>query len=142
MSLTTEDKAKALAAVPLFAGISAESMQRLADVTGELDLDPGQYIVIQGQVGTGLFVIVTGSAKVVRGSDELAVLGSGEFFGELSVIDQEPRFASVQALEPTRCLALASWDLLELIEKDPQLAQNLLRGMAQRIRAAGDQHRH
>jgi CRP-like cAMP-binding protein len=142
MPLTTQDKASALAAVPLFAGISAESMQRLADVTGELDFAPGQYIVIQGQVGTGLYVIVDGSAKVVRSSDELAVLGPGEFFGELSVIDQEPRFASVQALEPTRCLALASWDLLDLVEHDPQLAMNMLKGMAQRIRDAGEQHRH
>ncbi|HUR15652.1 MAG TPA: cyclic nucleotide-binding domain-containing protein [Candidatus Limnocylindrales bacterium] len=142
MTLTAESKANALSSVPLFAGISPESLQKLADVTGEATFEPGQFIVIQGQVGTGLYVIVEGSAKVARGSDELAVLGAGEFFGELSVIDQQPRYASVQALEPTRCLALASWDLLDLIEKDPQLAQNLLRGMAQRIRAAGDQHRH
>ena len=142
MTLSTESKASALSSVPLFAGISAESMQRLADVTAEADFQAGQFIVIQGQVGTGLYVIVDGSAKVVRGSDELALLKAGDFFGELSVIDQEPRYASVQAVEPTRCLALASWDLLDLIEKDPQLAQNLLRGMAQRIRAAGEQHRH
>lgn len=142
MSLTTHDKAGALARVPLFAGLSDESMSALADATGEQDFAPGRFIVRQGQVGTGLYVIVSGSVKVLRGSDELATLGTGEFFGELSVIDQEPRNASVQAAQQTVVLALASWDLLSLLEKDPALALNLIRGLVARIRATGEQHRH
>ena len=55
--------------------------------------------------------------------------------GELSVIDQEPRVATVTAVEPVRCLALASWDLLELVDADPHLARNLLSELAQRLRA-------
>lgn len=142
MTLKTGDKASALASVPLFQGISDESMARLATVTGEQDFEPGQYIVLQGQVGTGLYVIVEGSARVVRGSEELAQLGPNDFFGELSVIDQMPRNASVQAVDPTRCLALASWDLLDLLESDPQLSLNMIKGLALRIRAQGEQHRH
>jgi CRP-like cAMP-binding protein len=142
MPLTTESKANALASVPLFSGISPDSLQRLADVTTEVDFEQDQFIVIQGQVGTGLFVIVEGSARVVRGSDEIATLDAGDFFGELAVLDQSPRWASVQALENTRCLALASWDVLDLIDTDPKLARNLLAGMAQRIRAVGEHHRH
>ena len=142
MSLTTPDKAAALAAVPLFDGISAESMDRLAAVAGEQDFGAGQFIVRQGQVGTGLYVIVSGSVKVLRGADELARLGTGEFFGELSVIDQQPRNASVQAAEPTACLALASWDLLALLENDPQLALNMIKTLVARVRSAGEQHRH
>jgi CRP-like cAMP-binding protein len=142
MPLSTQDKAAALAHVPLFAGISDESMSALADATGEQDFASGQFIVRQGQVGTGLYVIVSGSVKVLRGSDELATLGSGDFFGELSVIDQEPRNASVQAAQPTVVLALASWDLLSLLEKDSALALNLIRGLVARIRAQGEQHRH
>jgi CRP-like cAMP-binding protein len=142
MPLSTQDKAAALARVPLFAGISAESMSALADATGEQDFTPGQFIVRQGQVGTGLYVIMSGGVKVLRGSDELATLGPGDFFGELSVIDQEPRSASVQATLPTVVLALASWDLLRLLENDRALALNLIRGLVARIRAAGEQHRH
>lgn len=142
MPLKTDEIASALAHVPLFSGISAESMDRLAAVTGELDFEPGQFIVLQGQVGTGLYVILDGSARVVRGSEELAQLGPTDFFGELSVIDQQPRSASVQAVEPTRCLALASWDLLDLLESDPKLALNMIRGLATRIREHGEQHRH
>lgn len=142
MSLTTQDKAAALAGVPLFAGISEESMERLATVAGEQDFGAGQFIVRQGQVGTGLYVILSGSVKVLRGADELAHLRSGEFFGELSVIDQQPRNASVQAAEPTQVLALASWDLLSLLESDRQLSLNMIKSLVARIRSAGEQHRH
>ena len=100
MALSTQDKAAALAGVPLFAGISAESMERLAAVAGEQEFAAGQFIVRQGQVGTGLYVILGGTVKVLRGSDVVARLGRGEFFGELSVIDQQPRNASVEAAPP------------------------------------------
>lgn len=142
MSLSTQDKATALAAVPLFAGISVGSMERIAEVAGEQDFDTGQFIVRQGQVGTGLYVILGGSVKILRGADELTRLGNGEFFGELSVIDQQPRNASVQAAEPTQVLALASWDLLGLLETDPQLALNMIKSLVVRVRSAGEQHRH
>ena len=142
MPLKTEEVASALARLPLFEGISEQSMARLAAVTGELDFEPGQFIVLQGQVGTGLYVILEGEARVVRGSDEIARLEPLDFFGELSVIDQMPRNASVQAVGRTRCLALASWDLLDLLESDPKLALNMIKGLATRIREQGDHHRH
>lgn len=137
-----EEKSSALASVPLFAGISSQSMARLADSAGEVEFGPGQFIVRQGQVGTGLYVILDGSVTVLRGSGELARLGNGDFFGELSVIDQQPRNASVRAAEQTTCLALASWDLLALVESDPAFALNLIRGLVGRVRAAGEHHRH
>jgi CRP/FNR family transcriptional regulator, cyclic AMP receptor protein len=142
MPLSTTEKASALARLPLFAGIGDESLNRLAEAAGEQEFAPGQFIVLQGQVGTGLFVIVHGNVRVVRGSDELTTLGPGEFFGELSVIDQEPRYASVQAIDPTTCLAVASWDLMSLLQADPALSLNLIRGLVARVRAAGEQHRH
>jgi CRP/FNR family transcriptional regulator, cyclic AMP receptor protein len=86
--------------------------------------------------------LFAGRVRVIRGSDELAVLGSGDFFGELAVIDQRPRGASVEAVEPTRCLALASWDLLDLLEHDPKLSLNLIRGLVARIRDQGEHPHH
>ena len=140
--MQTEEIASALARVPLFQGISADSMTRLAAVTGELDFDEGQFVVLQGQVGTGLYVIVEGEVKVEHGSVELARLGPNDFFGELSVIDQQPRNANVQATAPTTVLAVASWDFLDLIEKDPHFSLNLIKGLVSRVRSAGEQHRH
>jgi CRP-like cAMP-binding protein len=142
MPVSAQEKAAALTRVPLFAGISDESMARLAEVAGEVDFPAGQFIVRQGQVGSGLYVILSGSIRVVRGSTEIARLGVGEFFGELSVVDQQPRMASVEAIEDTRCLALASWDLLRLLQDDHALSLNLIRGLSGRLRAAGEHHHH
>jgi len=141
--LSSEQKQTYPGSVPLFAGISAESMARLADVAGEQEFAAGQFIVRQGQVGSGLYVIADGEVNVVRGADDvIATLASGDFFGELSVIDQQPRNASVQAVNATTVLAVASWDLLALLEKDPALSLNLIKGLAARVRAQGEQHRH
>ncbi len=142
MASTEVEKSAALSAVPLFQGISEESLARLVAVTGEQSFAPGHLIVLQGQVGSGLYVILDGTVSIVLGSTELTTLGPGEFFGELSVIDQQPRNASVQAVTPVRCLALASWDLLQLLEADNALALNLIRGLVQRVRGHGEQHRN
>lgn len=142
MPITAQQKAEALSQLPLFAGISSDSLQRLAETAGEVEFAEGDFIVRQGQVGSGLFVLLEGSVSVLRGSTELARLGKGDFIGELAVIDQQPRMASVRAETPTRCLAIASWDMLKLLEGDSALALNLIHGLVARIRAAGDSHSH
>jgi CRP/FNR family transcriptional regulator, cyclic AMP receptor protein len=142
VAISDRDKSVALGSVPLFAGLSEESMERLTAVAGELEFRAGQLIVRQGQAGTGLYVILEGEASVLRGSTELARLRAGDFFGELAVFDQRPRMASARAEAPTRCLAIASWDLLRLLEQDPALSLNMIRGLVERVRASGDSHRH
>jgi CRP/FNR family cyclic AMP-dependent transcriptional regulator len=142
MPLTTQEKATWLSRIELFAGAAPESIEHLAEVTGEIEFADGRYIVQQGQVGNGLYILVAGSARVVQGDVLLAQLGPGDFFGELAVIDQMPRTASVVAEEPVTCLALASWDLITLLEQDPQLALNMLRELALRVRRADERHHH
>jgi CRP-like cAMP-binding protein len=142
MSLTTQQKRAQLEQVPLFRDCDPEVLERLAEATAEFAFAADAPIVQQGQVGNGLYVIVSGGARIVAGSDELARLGPGDFFGELSVIDQRPRAATAYALGETVCLALASWDLVALLERDPALAMNLLRELARRLREADAQLRH
>lgn len=135
MALTDDERLAWLREVPLFRGGSDASLTALAARTSEVSFRAGQTIVSQGQVGNGLFVIVAGTARVTTGDTELAHLGPGDVIGELSVIDQEPRVATVTATDPVTCLALASWDLLSLVDTDPQLARNLLAELARRLRA-------
>jgi CRP-like cAMP-binding protein len=142
MPLTTGERRRWLGQVPLFSGASDEALDRLADASGEITFPAGQPIVLQGQVGNGLYVIVAGMARVVQGDIELARLGAGDFFGELAVIDQQPRTASVYAAEPTTCLTLASWDLLAMLEREPRLTLNMLRELVGRVRRADAQLRH
>ncbi len=134
MALSRQEKVSWLAKVPLFDGCAGQVIEDVAEVTTEQAFVDGQAIVQQGQVGNGLFIVVSGSVRVVAGSRELGRLGPGEFVGELTVIDQQPRAATVLADGPTVCLALASWDLLALIGRDRELTLNLLRGLAARLR--------
>ncbi len=142
MTLSGPQKRAWLEKVPLFNGCEASVLDALAGVTTEFEFASGQPIVLQGHVGNGLYIVVTGAARIVAGHDELARLGPGEFFGELSVIDQKPRTATVFADGVTTCLALASWDLMPMLETDPRLALNLLREVTGRLRAADEQLRH
>jgi CRP/FNR family transcriptional regulator, cyclic AMP receptor protein len=139
VALSRQEKVAWLEKVPLFDGCSGEVIEGVADVTAEQRFAAGQAVVQQGQVGNGLFIVVSGGVRIVAGSRELGRLGPGDFVGELSVIDQQPRTATALAEGPTVCLALASWDLMALVGRDRELTVNLLRGLAGRLRRADEQ---
>jgi CRP-like cAMP-binding protein len=140
--MTSRQKVDLLRRVDLFAGVSARALGLIADAAVDIEVEADKHIVRQGQVGTGFYLIVRGRVRVVRGSDVLATLGPGEFFGELSVLDQMPRMAHVIAEAPTTCLALASWDFVRILEKNPRTALAVMRVMARRLRTAEDHPRH
>jgi CRP-like cAMP-binding protein len=142
MPMTRRQKVDLLRRVDLFAGVSARALGLIADAAVDIEVEADKHIVRQGQVGTGFYLIVRGRVRVVRGSDVLATLGPGEFFGELSVLDQMPRMAHVIAEAPTTCLALASWDFVRILEKNPRTALAVMRVMARRLRTAEDHPRH
>jgi CRP/FNR family transcriptional regulator, cyclic AMP receptor protein len=142
MPLTPERRAELLGATPLFAGVDADGLARIALRTVEIDAAPGQVIARQGEIGTGFFVVVEGAANVIRDGDVIAHLGPGEFFGELSVLDGRPRVAAVLADGPTICLALASWDFEAVVREEPAVALAVMRGLATRIRELTEGSRH
>jgi CRP-like cAMP-binding protein len=140
MILTTDRRTELLAGCPLFRGVGADQLAALAERATEVEFPPRHVIARQGEIGTGFFVIVAGRVKVVRDARTLATLGPGEFFGELSVLDGEPRVAQVVAEEPTRCLALASWDFERILLEQPALSLAILRVLARRLRSTTEQH--
>jgi len=142
MSLTTDHRVDLLRTVALFDGIDGDGLARIADRAIEVDFPADRTIVRQGEVGTGFFLVVSGRARVVRDGATIAELGPGDFFGELSLLDGEPRIATVTAEVPTTCLALASWEFETLLEAEPRLAIAILRGVARRLRSVSEEHRH
>ena len=142
MILTREDKAGLLAAAPLLAGVDAAGLGRIGDRTIEVAFGPGQVIARQGEVGTGFFIVASGSVRVVRDGQTVATLGTGEFFGELSVLDGQPRTAQVIAAEPTVCLALATWEFEAVVHDQPSVALAVMRGLAGRLRDLTETDRH
>ena len=142
MALTADRRAELLGGCPLFRGIDADGVSMLAERATQVDFPAGHVIARQGEIGTGFFVIVSGSVRVVRDGTVVARLTAGDFFGELSVLDRMPRNAMVAAEEPTSCLALASWDFDAVLLEQPALTLAILRGVAARLREVTESARH
>lgn len=142
MSSTPERRTMVLASARLFDGVDATGMARIAEVAIEVDFPAGQVIARQGDIGSGFFVITDGRVRVTRDGRELATLGPGDFFGELSVLDGRPRTAQVVATEATACLALSTWDFEAVVGEQPGVALAILRGLAGRLRDLTEADRH
>jgi len=141
MPLTLDHRARLMGACPLFTGLDGVELERLAQAAVEVDFPAERVIARQGEIGTGFFVIVEGSVRVVRDGKTIAGLGPGDFFGELSVIDGAPRNAQVVAETPVRLLALATWDFERLLRETPGIALTVLRVVVARLRQAAEDHR-
>ena len=123
-----------LSSVPLFADLNSRQLRKVARSAVEDDYEPGDVIVREGGRTETLFVIVEGTAKVIKKGRTVARRSSGEFFGEISMIDARARVASVVAETPMRCLVLYHEDLRKLVLNDPQMAWSLLTTLAARLR--------
>jgi CRP/FNR family transcriptional regulator, cyclic AMP receptor protein len=142
VALTAREKSELLNDVDLFKELGGVPLSAIADRAVEVEFPSGRPIARQGEIGTGFFLIVSGGARVTRDGEPVATLKAGDFFGELSLLDRQPRVATVTAERPTVCLAIASWDFEKLLEEQPRLAIGLLRGVARRLRDVTDQHGH
>jgi CRP-like cAMP-binding protein len=127
---------QAMARAPLFASLPKGDLRALAEVTSVERYQAGSTVVKQGAPGSAFFVILEGRARVVIGSGTVSRLGAGDFFGEISLLDGDPRTASVTADSPLLCLKLGGSHFLQLLSDQPKLMLKLLREVARRLRAA------
>jgi len=128
-----------LARVPVFAGCTAAQIAAIAAVAQDSYFQPGQIIVTQGTPGQAFYLILSGRVEILRDGKSLGAFGPGDFFGEMSLLDQAPRSATIRALESTSCLMLSSWDFKALLEEQPGIAIKLLEVLSRRLRVA-DEH--
>jgi len=131
-----EAPAELLQRVPLFADFDRGDLQRLARSFKERTFAAGTTVADEGHAGAGFFVIESGEATVsVRGT-ERGKLGPGDYFGEIALIDDGARSATVTADSELRCYGLTSWEFRPLVEGNASMAWKLLETMAKRLRAA------
>jgi diguanylate cyclase (GGDEF)-like protein len=132
-----------LTKVSLFRALGAPDLQRLADHTEPMDFGPGQTIVEIGDPGRSLFVVTEGIVQVLypsRASDfELARLGPGDFFGEMALLSDRPRSATVRAHSDVRVVRLEKHVFQRLVLEEPQIGLGVLEVLSLRIRAADEQ---
>ncbi|MEP7059461.1 MAG: cyclic nucleotide-binding domain-containing protein [Actinomycetota bacterium] len=124
----------ALAGVPLFSGVSKRHLRRLAAESDLQAFQPGQTIVVEGQPGETLFVVLEGQAKVTRKKRKVGQVVPGDFFGELSAIDGRERTASVVAETPMRLIRLFRHTLEDMVTSEPDFSTKLLDGIVARLR--------
>jgi CRP-like cAMP-binding protein len=118
---------EALGRVPLFADLSGRQLRRLASKLRERRFEPGTTVVREREMsGIGFFVVVAGEATVSSDGREIARLGPGDHFGELGLVAERERTATVTAETPLECLELPAWDFRELVQGDGDLAWKLL----------------
>ena len=124
----------------MFEDLDQKSLEAIANAAVEQHYQPGQEIVRQGDTGVGAFIIRSGKVDVLqdRGGNEakLGTLGPGDVFGEMALLDEFPRSATVRAIEPTTALGIQRWHFRGILESHPQIALALLPMLTRRIRNA------
>jgi CRP-like cAMP-binding protein len=132
------DVVQRLKAVPLFAGVRDRELKRLANVMRESRFNEGDAITTEGRSGIGFFLIEEGNASVSLHGEIIRTLGPGEHFGEIALIDEGPRSATVTATTDLRCRGMAAWEFRSFVQEHPEVAWPLLQTLVSRLREAQD----
>jgi len=132
--LETNAIVEMLQKTPLWSGLTEKELKVIARSFKELKYESGQVIVRKGEPGVGFYLIVDGTVEVRSDGRILSKLGPGQFFGEMALLDGQPRSADVVALEPSRCLAMTSWSFSGIISEHPKMALKMLQEFTRRLR--------
>jgi CRP/FNR family transcriptional regulator, cyclic AMP receptor protein len=129
-------KVRLLADVGLFSGCSRRELDKIASLVDEVDVPAGKVMTREGDSGWECFVIAEGNAKATRNGRKIASFGPGSFFGEMSLLDQGPRSATVSAETDMHLLVLSSRGFFALVDDMPVVARKVMAVLAERLRAA------
>ena len=123
----------------LFEGLSEDQLNSLSPFTYRMKFGPGDLIVEEGHTGNGLYLIVSGNVEAIKGlgterEQTVNELGAGEVFGEMALLGQWPRNASVRAVDNVECLGIDRWVFLAQLERQPKVGIGMLHILAQKLR--------
>jgi CRP/FNR family transcriptional regulator, cyclic AMP receptor protein len=134
MKLFSQDaKVKALKRAPLFDGLSRKELTQLARVSEDLEVDPGTALCKEGDIGHEFFVIVDGKIKVSRRGKRIATRRAPDFVGEIALLEELPRTATVTTETPVRLFALTRKDFRHLLDENPSVERKVMRALARRL---------
>lgn len=123
-----------LGRAPVLSSLTDRQLRSLAKFVKVVSYPVNTLIVKQGEPGIALYLLLRGQAEVRQGHRTLAQLGPGQFFGEMTLLDEQPRSADVVAVQPAECAVLSRWEFWGFAKDEPDLLQGLGREMARRLR--------
>jgi CRP-like cAMP-binding protein len=131
--LRKDAKTELLRRAPLFANCSKRELAAISGIADEIDLKEGKELTRQGAPGREFFVLIEGTADVVRDGSKVNSLEGGDFFGEIALIHHSPRTATVKATSPVRALVITERSFKRLLDEQPEIQRKVLQALAERV---------
>lgn len=133
MRIGKDAKTELLKGVPLFSGCTKQELQKLAMIADEIDLRDGSALTREGQPGREFFVLIEGTVDVIQGDERVSQLGPGDWFGEIALLTNAPRTATVMATSPVRVLVVTDRAFRQVVEQTPSIAVKMLERVGERL---------
>jgi len=131
--LRRNQKVELIRKVPLFAHVSKRQLEQIAQIADEIDLREGKEMTRQGSRGREFFVLLEGDADVTKDGRRINTLSSGDFFGEIALVSDTPRTATVTATTPVRALVIVDRSFRRLLKDQPEIQSKVLAALAARV---------
>ena len=122
--------------VPLFSELGRKDVEQIAGSMKERNFAEGESLTVEGRGGVGFFVIEDGEARVTVHDEERSKLGPGSYFGEIALITEGARTATITAESPVKAWGMTMWDFRPLVESNAALSWKMLQAMAKQLNAA------
>jgi CRP-like cAMP-binding protein len=133
MRFGKDAKTQLISKAPLFAHCSKGELQEIASIADEIDIAEGKALTTEGSPGREFFVIIEGTASVAQDGEQINDLGPGDFFGEVALVKDTPRTATVTASSPVRALVVTAQNFRRLIEHQPNIERTVLKALVDRF---------
>jgi CRP/FNR family transcriptional regulator, cyclic AMP receptor protein len=134
--LHRNEKVEWIRHVPLFSQCSKRELAQIASIADEIDLRDGKLMIREGERGREFFVLLEGSAEVTKDGRRINTLGPGDFFGEIALVSQSPRTATVKATSPVHTLVITERSFRRLLDEQPEIQRKVLVALAERLAPA------
>jgi CRP-like cAMP-binding protein len=133
MQLRKDAKVELLRRIPLFAQCSKRDLGAISGIADEIDLKQGKELTLQGRPGREFFVLVDGTADVIKNDRKVNSLKAGDFFGEVALVHDAPRTATVKASSAVRALVITERNFKRLLDEQPEIQRKVLTALAERV---------
>ncbi len=132
--ISTVEKVLFLKSIDLFSQIPGQDLVRVAQIAEEIDFEPKETVITEGEIGDSMYLIVAGQVEVFKGDRLIVSLGERECVGEMAILDSEPRSASVKTASQVRALKIEREDFYDVMNEKSEIAQGIIKVLTKRLR--------